>query len=193
MILKIHKGETKAEVTMENDREIHKRVIDGIFGLFGIRLPEREKVQNVKYDPVVKFNVRENQKAPTEELVNTVSKESLKEPCYKGGIAEKENAETQAKPRPRQLPLLGVNKESFTMMERAKCKTKVQCPSCGKENTVSLPFGFRYTFCPECNEKLFIRPAGNAWGEVDEEGNIYVAREIFEKQIGEDEKNGELH
>ncbi|MEK4883651.1 hypothetical protein NST81_02820 [Bacillus sp. FSL W8-0223] len=174
MILKIHKGETKAEVTMENDREIHKRVIDGIFSLFGIKLQEKEKPKTISFEPVIRAGVGEPDLNMVSDAVEKAVSDSIETTPNKA-----EASIDEPKTRPRQLPLLGIKEEGFPLLEKAKCKTKIQCPSCGKENTIKVPWGFRYTFCPECNEKLFIRPGGSAWGEADWEGNIYVANEVY--------------
>lgn len=169
MELNITKGDTQVALKLENSDAVQKKVVDGVFQLFGIiSLQEDTPAVEVKarkqgdiFDPV------QNIKVALEHSIKT-----YKQKIDKGADEEK-------KTRSRQLPLLGAKSEGFSLMEKAKCKTKIECPCCGGKNTIQVPYGYRYTFCPDCHEKLFIRSAGENWGEADFEGNVYIANEVY--------------
>lgn len=184
--LKISKGDTKVEVSMGDSALIQKQVITGVFGLFGINLQEKGKPKTISIEPVIRAGVG---KADLN-VVNDTASQTVSESINKVTNKAEDSIDEQ-KTRPRQLPLLGMKEDGFPLSERAKCKTKIQCPSCGKENTIKVPYGFRYTFCPECNEKLFLRPGGETWGEADWEGNIYVANEVYVEPQEQTEQVGE--
>lgn len=60
-----------------------------------------------------------------------------------------------------------------------KAKVLVRCPNCGKEQQKTTMNGNRFTTCPNCGQKLFNRPATDNWGELDEDGNLYLAYEEY--------------
>lgn len=62
---------------------------------------------------------------------------------------------------------------------RADVKVKVECPTCTGKGIQHTQRGNRYTWCNKCNEKLFLRPAGAAWEELDADGNEYHASTVY--------------
>lgn len=68
---------------------------------------------------------------------------------------------------------------SSSIGERVNVPTYVFCPSCGHEGTQQIFRGSRYIKCSSCQEKLFLKPAGEVWGEEDEDGNEYHATSIY--------------
>ena len=68
---------------------------------------------------------------------------------------------------------------SSSIGERVNVPTYVFCPSCGNEDTQYIYRGNRYIKCSSCQEKLFLKPAGEVWGDLDEDGNEYHATSVY--------------
>ncbi|WP_220353020.1 hypothetical protein, partial [Halobacillus trueperi] len=84
--------------------------------------------------------------------------------------------------RSRRLPLLGKNHAISEPVDyRENCQCHIDCPDCEFIGKTEVKFGFRYTFCPDFNSKLFLRPAADQWGEEDLEGNVYLAEQQFQE------------
>ncbi|TLQ05449.1 hypothetical protein FEZ51_01965 [Pediococcus stilesii] len=58
-------------------------------------------------------------------------------------------------------------------------KVAVDCPKCEKKYTKMVPFGYRFTWCDEFHDKLYLAPAGQTFGEEDEEGYMYRANSEY--------------
>lgn len=78
----------------------------------------------------------------------------------------------------------GAQKESDPKEYPAKINVQViiDCPLCGFEGVQRTYRGNRYAKCRECGEKLFLRPAGREWGELDDEGNEYYASTVYKER-----------
>ncbi|WP_077621537.1 hypothetical protein [Sediminibacillus massiliensis] len=81
--------------------------------------------------------------------------------------------------RSRRLPLMRAS-ESPAHKDENDCRAKINCPECSMDSHRYVKFGFRYTFCPGCNEKLHLKSATGKWGEEDENGNVYLAFEKYD-------------
>ncbi|MFL2133026.1 hypothetical protein [Desemzia sp. FAM 23990] len=77
------------------------------------------------------------------------------------------------------VPLWVKDKHEDEPYKKVNVPIFVDCPSCefaGRQFTFR---GNRYAKCKECGEKLFLRPAGREWGELDNEGNEYYASAVY--------------
>lgn len=99
---------------------------------------------------------------------------------------------TETKSRPKTLPFLNSARtlhepiENAARITRESVKVYVFCPNCGHEGDQTTYRGNRYTKCYGCQDKLFLQPAGENWGDVDEEGYEYHAtKEYFESRATE--------
>lgn len=136
---------------------------------------DRELIEN-SINRMFDFVSSEKKGVKTEIVINA--------PEVKGDKAESEKAAEPKKIRPRRLPFVNGDHSTFNMSEligenKSICKCSYTCPECNHEGTRLVPFGFRFTFCEECNTKLFLRPAGDNWGDRDEDGNTYIANQVY--------------
>lgn len=98
------------------------------------------------------------------------------------------NVTETKKSRPRRLPYVNESRSTFNLAEilgsgkgDKDCLCSYHCPECGLQAKKHVTFGFRFTFCDECNTKLFLQPAVQGeWGTEDENGNVYVANKIYQ-------------
>lgn len=58
-------------------------------------------------------------------------------------------------------------------------KASIRCRKCGFVGVHEVRMGLRYTYCPSCHVKLFLRPANVEWGAKDARGMTYRAEDVY--------------
>jgi hypothetical protein len=61
-------------------------------------------------------------------------------------------------------------------------KAIVSCPKCGITTTRKVRQGFKYVKCGKCGTKLFLKPAGEEYGMLDQAGYYYHANTEYRER-----------
>lgn len=70
-------------------------------------------------------------------------------------------------------------KASYLSNSHEKVKASIRCRKCGFVGVHEVHMGDRFTNCPKCHVKLFLRPANVEWGSKDSRGMTYKAEEVY--------------
>ncbi|WP_153465072.1 hypothetical protein [Sediminibacillus terrae] len=168
--IRVKNKQQSAVIKMEQEGEELKR------GAINKALSFLDTYQGERTVSAPKITIQEKPKKPVK-----TNKGPLEEETKENQVDPLDDMiEKTFRPRNRQLPLIRPS-ESPAHRDENDCRAKINCPSCDTESHRYVKFGFRYTFCPGCNEKLHLKSATGKWGEEDDDGNVYLAFEEYQE------------
>lgn len=126
-----------------------------------------------------------------QKVVEPEKPKPVQQPVEMPVVHKEKQEQPDVKPRPKAIELLNSERalnvpiEESGRIQRENVKVYVHCPLCFHEADQWTYRGNRFTKCRGCNERLFLTPAGEDWGDVDEYGYEYNAfKEYFERNEG---------